>query len=69
MPNSHSSPITRVSERPLAAASQKRSQLVPTEKIATRAYEKYLGRACVDGLDVDDWLTAEQELIVESHRQ
>jgi hypothetical protein len=30
-------------------------------EIAHRAYELYLERGCVDGQDLDDWLTAERE--------
>ena len=35
---------------------------VPREEIANRAYQRYLERGSTDGFDVDDWLTAEQEL-------
>ncbi len=36
---------------------------VPTrEEIARRAYELYLQRGGVDGSDVADWITAEEEL-------
>lgn len=31
-------------------------------RIATRAYELYLARGGAAGRDLDDWLTAEQEL-------
>lgn len=31
-------------------------------RIATRAYELYLARGGASGRDLDDWLTAEQEL-------
>lgn len=32
------------------------------EQIEQRAYELYLGRGREDGKDVEDWLTAEQEM-------
>ena len=32
------------------------------ERVAQRAYELYLARGGQDGADLDDWLTAEQEL-------
>jgi hypothetical protein len=32
------------------------------EAIAVRAYFRYVERGCHDGLDLDDWLAAEQEL-------
>jgi hypothetical protein len=32
------------------------------DRIAHRAYELYVARGGVDGLDLDDWLTAEREL-------
>lgn len=35
------------------------------EQIALRAYEFYLARGCEHGMDVDDWLAAENELILD----
>lgn len=35
---------------------------VPQEKIAMRAYEKWLQRGCTHGCDMQDWLEAEAEL-------
>lgn len=35
---------------------------VELQEIARRAYELYLARGGVHGRDVEDWLTAEQEL-------
>lgn len=32
------------------------------DRIAARAYELYLARGGVDGMDMDDWLTAEREV-------
>ena len=36
------------------------------EKICRRAYELHLERGCVHGLDLDDWLQAERELVEKS---
>jgi hypothetical protein len=35
------------------------------DEIERRAYFKYCERGCVAGGDVDDWLTAEQEVVAE----
>lgn len=31
--------------------------------IAKRAFERYQARGCQDGFDLDDWLTAEREVL------
>jgi hypothetical protein len=31
--------------------------------IAKRAFERYQGRGCQDGFDLDDWLEAEREVL------
>jgi len=36
------------------------------EQIEQRAYAIYLHRGCADGLDVQDWLQAESELLAEA---
>ena len=36
------------------------------ERISQRAYDNFVERGCVDGYDLDDWLTAERELIIKS---
>ena len=41
---------------------------VPHEKIAMRAYEKWLKRGCTHGHDQQDWMEAEAELRVEMSR-
>jgi hypothetical protein len=41
---------------------------VPHERIAMRAYEKWLQRGCPHGTDQMDWLEAEAELTAEVHR-
>jgi hypothetical protein len=42
---------------------------VPHEKIAMRAYEKWLKSGCPHGCDRQHWLEAEQELRTEMSRQ
>lgn len=39
---------------------------IPSEKIAQRAYEKWVQRGCVTGSPDQDWLEAEAELRAES---
>ncbi len=41
---------------------------VPREKIAMRAYEKWLKNGCQDGCDLQHWLEAETELKAETTR-
>jgi hypothetical protein len=36
--------------------------MIDRDRLAQRAYELYLARGGQDGADLDDWLTAEQEL-------
>jgi Protein of unknown function (DUF2934) len=36
------------------------------ERIAKKAYERYLNRGQLDGYDLDDWLEAEQQVVAES---
>jgi hypothetical protein len=38
---------------------------VPRERIAMRAYEKWLKRGCTDGHAEQDWFEAERELAAE----
>jgi hypothetical protein len=38
---------------------------VPREKIAMRAYEKWMKRGCTHGHDQQDWMEAEAELRTE----
>jgi hypothetical protein len=42
---------------------------VPREKIAMRAYEKWLKSGCQHGCDQQHWLEAESELKAEMTRQ
>jgi Protein of unknown function (DUF2934) len=41
---------------------------IPPEKIAMRAYEKWLKRGCTHGHDMQDWIEAEAELRTELSR-
>lgn len=41
---------------------------IPHEKIAMRAYEKWLKRGCPQGCDKQDWMEAESELREEKRR-
>jgi hypothetical protein len=41
---------------------------IPREKIAQRAYEKWLKRGCGHGRDQQDWIEAESELRTEAQR-
>jgi hypothetical protein len=41
---------------------------VPHERIAQRAYEKWMKRGCPHGTDVQDWIEAERELVAEIAR-
>jgi hypothetical protein len=55
--------MSRVATPP---TSQQASQVkVPREKIAMRAYEKWLKRGQQHGSDVQDWVEAENELRAE----
>ena len=33
------------------------------QEIARRAYRRYCDRGCTPGADIDDWLTAEREVL------
>jgi hypothetical protein len=39
---------------------------ITKDDVAQRAYELFLARGRVDGHDVEDWLEAERQLVVES---
>ena len=54
---------------PMAAANTTmNSSMVPHEKIAMRAYDKWCKRGCTSGCDRQDWLEAEAELRAEMTR-
>jgi hypothetical protein len=41
---------------------------IPHERIAKRAYEKWMKRGCPQGTEFQDWLEAEAELVAEASR-
>jgi hypothetical protein len=41
---------------------------IPHERIAKRAYEKWMKRGCPQGTAFQDWLEAEAELVAEASR-
>ena len=41
---------------------------LPCERIAQRAYEKWMKRGCVHGFDQQDWTDAEKELMLEQSK-
>jgi hypothetical protein len=38
------------------------------ERVAKRAYEKWMKRGCKDGYAIQDWIEAEAELVAEQKR-
>ena len=54
-------PVSTQSKAPIAAATSSIAQ----EKIAQRAYEKWMKRGCPHGGDLQDWVEAEAELRAE----
>jgi Protein of unknown function (DUF2934) len=46
-------------------STKKNKREVTREQIEKRAYEIYLQRGGMDGMDTEDWLVAEQELFGE----
>jgi hypothetical protein len=55
-------PVSTQGKTPTAAAMIS----IPLEKIAQRAYEKWLKRGCGHGGDLQDWVEAEAELRAEA---
>jgi hypothetical protein len=51
-------------DQPSVAAENQRA--MSKDDVAQRAYELFLARGRVDGHDVEDWLEAERQLVVES---
>jgi len=41
---------------------------IPHERIAMRAYEKWMKRGCPQGTAFQDWVEAEAELVAEASR-
>jgi Protein of unknown function (DUF2934) len=61
-----SSPQTRTPASTPARTPAPATGQIPHEKIAQRAYEKWMKRGCPHGTDVQDWVEAEAELRAET---
>ena len=59
---------TSTPSAPMAANTTTNSMMVPHEKIAMRAYEKWCKRGCPAGTGQQDWFEAEAELRAEMTR-
>jgi len=60
-PNQSKAPMASPPKAPAAASATH----IPQEKIAQRAYEKFMKRGCIHGHDQQDWTEAEAELRAE----
>jgi hypothetical protein len=60
--------MSRVVTPPSAQPSNMPPQMIPHEKIAMRAYEKWIKRGKPQGTEMQDWLEAEMELKSEMSR-
>lgn len=60
--------MSRVAPSPTAGHPTTPNVQIPREKIAMRAYEKWVKRGMPHGGDVQDWVEAERELKVEYAR-
>jgi len=60
--------MSRVVTPPLAQPAKAPHSQIPHEKIAMRAYEKWVKRGRPQGTDVQDWAEAEAELKSEMMR-
>jgi hypothetical protein len=60
--------MSRVVTPPQAQSPQGPMTAIPQEKIATRAYEKWLKRGQPQGTEMLDWLEAEKEIRSEMSR-
>ena len=60
-PQQTKAPAASPAKTPTAASTH-----VPQEKIAQRAYEKFMKRGCIHGHDQQDWMEAEAELRAEA---
>jgi hypothetical protein len=60
--------MSRVVTPPMAQSSSMSPLAIPHEKIAMRAYEKWLKRGRPLGTEMQDWLEAEMELKSEMSR-
>jgi hypothetical protein len=63
-----SSRSTSTPTAPAASNTTMNSTMVPHDKIAMRAYDKWCKRGCPAGTDKQDWLEAEAELRAEMNR-
>jgi hypothetical protein len=61
-----SSPQTKTPVAPPAKMPMSTTSSISQEKIAQRAYEKWMKRGCIHGCDMQDWTEAEAELRAES---
>ena len=52
----------RNDETPRQESTDRPEDAVPREEVAELAYARYLARGQADGMDMDDWLAAEQEV-------
>ena len=60
--------MSRVVTPPLAQPNTMQPLMIPQEKIAMRAYEKWVKRGRPMGTEMEDWLEAEKELKSEMSR-
>ena len=60
--------MSRVATQPTTQPATTHRVQVPHERIAQRAYEKWMKRGCPHGTDVQDWIEAERELMAEMAR-
>ena len=60
--------MSRVVTPPLSQPTGMTPLMVPQEKIAMRAYEKWIKRGRPQGTEMQDWLEAEMELKAEMSR-
>jgi hypothetical protein len=57
--------MMNMSSEPETEAEPQATNEVLQQEIELRAYFKYCERGCAAGCDVDDWLAAEQEILME----
>jgi hypothetical protein len=60
--------MTRVTTPPTAKPVTHTQVQIPHERIAMRAYEKWMKRGCPQGTAFQDWVEAEAELVAEASR-
>jgi DUF2934 family protein len=62
-------PVAKPASHGTTPPQQAAGPAIPREKIAMRAYEKWLNSGCQHGCDRQHWLEAEAELRAEMARQ